>query len=425
MGWSILAVPEPWQREPPNGISSGRVRRLRPGLAVRAVLLAVSGCAGLAMLHAAACIPDLPNDDEGADAADAVATTDAGPVEEGSPDVGVVPHCGDGIIQLDLMEQCDPGNDAGTAFCSTQCKMLCPDGGFLWAFNDHCYTLAGEATSIVEAGSLCLPGGHVVTFASDDEFNAVTTALGGPVDDGGYSFWVGMRAHVLGDNHYDPVLLGRYETRYEPGWSPECSGCYARASDDAGDFAHNDAGSAGDCVRSRASPSVALWDKYPCIAAPKLAVICEHEPEDLALGMAMGVYHFDLVATYPAKTYVYVPGPIAGANAVATCTSLGGTLVTLESRDEREQLWKALARTSATQVWTGLAATAGGWAWDEEAGADASSGTNPPEWAIGEPADGGTRRAYLELTNARPVDTTLAHSGFPQAPLPGVVCEIH
>jgi hypothetical protein len=389
-------------------------------------MLAVSGCAGLAMLHAAACIPDLPDWDEVAgagDAADDVSTTDAGPVDEVSaPDVAVVPHCGDGIIELAQMEQCDPGKalgDAGTAFCSAQCKVRCPDGGFLWSFNDHCYTLAGEATSLGDAGALCAPGGHVVTFASDEEFMAVTTALGPPDDGGDYWFWVGMRARVLGDNHYASVVMP-----YEPGWSPECKGCYARPNGDAGDFARNDAGIGGDCVRSLASPSAASWEKYACIDAPKLPVICEHEPDELSLtsvGTQRGAYfRFGLVSTFPSKTYVYDPMPTPEGSAAITCASHNGTLVTLQSRDEREQLWRALEKTSATQVWIGLAASDGGWAWEGDA-----SRANPPEWAIGEPVDSGTRRAYLELTNMRPVDTTLAHTGSPGLPLPGVVCETH
>jgi hypothetical protein len=404
---------------------------LRPGLAIRFFLLAASGCATLATLYVAACIPDLPPD--GLAAAADGSTPDAIPdegaaTEGGSPDSASASHCGNGMIELELNEQCDPGGalgDAGTAFCSPSCQMLCPDGGFLWSSNDHCYTLAGESPSLPEAGTLCSPG-HVVTFASDDEFEAVTGALGSSDDGGPYSFWVGMRAHLLGDNHYDAVVV----PRYEPGWSPDCSGCYARATGDGGDFAHNDAGNGGDCVRSRASPSVPYWEKSACLGAPKMRVICEHEPEEARLLPATtGLFYFDLVSTYGKKSYVYDDlMPVTEANAEATCVSHGGTLVILQSRDEREQLWKQLSQTSATRVWIGLATSDAGWAWDDEAGADPDA--SPSAWAIGEPsplgpaADGGSRRAYLALTDQHPVDTTLARTEPLGPPNPGVVCEL-
>jgi hypothetical protein len=269
---------------------------------------------------------------------------------------------------------------------------------------------------------VCSPGGHVVTFASDEEFEAVTGALGSSDDGGPYWFWVGMRAHLLGlgDNHYDAVIV----PRYEPGWSPDCSGCYARATGDGGDFAHNDAGNGGDCVRSRAAPSVPYWEKYACLGAPKMRVICEHEPEEAQLiPTTQGLFSFDLVSTYGKKSYVYDDlMPMTEANAEATCVTLGGTLVVLESPEEREQLWKQLSLTSATHVWIGLATTDGGWAWGDEAGADPDA--YPSVWAIGEPADGGTRRAYLALTDQHPVDTTLAHTEPLGPPNPGVVCQL-
>jgi hypothetical protein len=399
------------------------------------VLLAACGFAGLAGLYVVACIPDLPDlpdlpglpdfpPDSDGGANDASTPQPPTPVEGSSPESAPPPQrCGDGFIELRLGEQCDPGKallgDAGTAFCSASCQMICPDGGFMWSLNNHCYTLSGEATSLVEAGALCAPGGHVVTFVSDDEFNAVTGALGRSDDAGAYFFWVGMRAHQIGDNHYDSVVL----PRYEPGWSPDCSGCYARADYDAGDFAHGDAGIGGDCVRSRASPSAAVWDKYACVDAPKLRVICEHEPEEMQLLPAKGLYYFSLRSTYPTKTYVYDPTPTTEAKAEATCVSHKGRLVVLQSRDERDELWDQLTHTTETHVWIGLATSDGGWAWGDGTPSD-DPDAYPSEWAIGEPSEGGTRRAYLALTNIRPVDTTLAHTNLQLLPPdPGVVCQ--
>ncbi len=179
---------------------------LRLSDTVPAVLLAASVCAVWAVIELSACVPDLPDPELPPDAAS-------------NPDASSSNPCGDGFIALPG-EQCDPGmggGDAGTGFCTANCKMVCPDGGFLWESNNHCYTLPGTAGSLDEAAkTTCTNGAHVVTFASDEEFEAVTGFFGA-ADDGG-EFWVGIQTHAS-------------VVDYEPGWEPQCAGCYARTSE--------------------------------------------------------------------------------------------------------------------------------------------------------------------------------------------------
>ena len=68
------------------------------------MVLAASGSAhcGGGRASAAGCMPDLPADSADADA-------------DGASAWGSVPRCGDGIIQLGLGEQCDPGDLAPDA----------------------------------------------------------------------------------------------------------------------------------------------------------------------------------------------------------------------------------------------------------------------------------------------------------------------
>jgi hypothetical protein len=352
--------------------------------------LAGAAClaAALALALAVACIPDLPAQ-SGLDAGDDAATAVTG--------------CGDGLTDLDA-EQCDPGvplaPGASFAGCTSDCKMDC-DGGFVWASNNHCYTRAGRAATEYQASYQCTQvGTHVVTFASEREFEAVA----GNIDAG--PFWVGLVA--------DPTQPTQYNAQqiYEPGWSATCSGCFAHT---------NEAGvltpGIGGCVEAY-SDLDASWRQYQCNNnapdAGKLVVVCEREPRSTTARRCDAGVCFEIPATHGAKRYVY--GPLAAPADVAAqhCASQGGSLVILQSSEEREQIWYALSRlpnllptADSTQIWIGLSLVDAGWVWDDGNGPDAY----PSPWGNNEPDDAGAgTRAYLVETPAAPTpfDTTLA-----------------
>ena len=345
-------------------------------------------------LVAFACIPDLPP--EGAPAGDASVD---GLVEADAQQAPVSPRCGDGIVQLDLGEQCDPGAvpDAASTVC-TGCRMVCPDaGGFVWSQNDHCYSYDGTQASGLDQPAVdhcagLASGTHVVTFASEEELQAVVGALQ-PGD-----FWVGLDP-VAGLPEYTALAL------YEPGWAPTCPGC----------FAHTDAstsplpGATGGCVEALADAG-APWQQYACSAAPKIGVVCEREPSGLLTERCDAGTCLELPFTHPQKRYVYVASKMAGDAAAGYCAGLGGTLVVLQSRDEREQLWYALERMGNTpgEVWIGLAQQNGAWTWADDAGADAY----PSPWGNKQPDGNGSRAYLLQQTTMvpTPFDTTLAHN---------------
>jgi hypothetical protein len=139
----------------------------------------------------------------------------------------------------------------------------------------------------------------------------------------------------------------------------------------------------------------------------------------------------DLVATQRAKSYVYELSPASWADAESRCRDLGGSLVVLESRDEREQLWFELSKlpSSPTRVWIGLAPSAddagddGGtvWTWDDGTNANAPD-AHPSPWGIGQPS--ASAPAFLDNTPSQaPVDDTLAHTDSTVHTLP-FVCQI-
>jgi hypothetical protein len=119
------------------------------------------------------------------------------------------------------------------------------------------------------------------------------------------------------------------------------------------------------------------------------------------------------------------------ADADTHCHGLGGGLVVLQSRDEREQLWLELSRLRVPppRIWIGLspAATSPGdpdasvWLWDDGTKADAPD-AYPPPWAIDQPS----RPAPAFLSHAStqaPLDDTLAHTDPAVRALP-FVCQI-
>lgn len=363
------------------------------------VALSAGACTAAFALVQAACIPDLPSE--------TAAGADAGAAEASPP----APRCGDGIVQLSLGEQCDPGANAQVG-CNA-CKVEC-DGGFRWPGNDHCYGVASSgATSITEWAARCTGTSHVVTFASEQELAAVVGAL-----DAG-AFWVGMSQYLA---KFDSVIIS---PPLEPGWDPGCSGCFAQTPDPTQPLPGYDGGSS--CVEGF-SDLDASWQQYPCSGGKRLPVICEREPVgrlSQPCSVVDGGECFDLRFTQGSKTYVYVKLAAPPDTAEQQCESLGGTLVVLQSRDEREQLWKELSRMSGaglpTSIWIGLSLANGSdWTWADDASLDAY----PSPWADRQPRDAGGR-AFLYQNNSTPllVDETLARAATTPQDFP-FVCQL-
>jgi hypothetical protein len=385
--------------------TSGASRMKRTGR--RLVQIAVGACAG-AIVAAGACIPDLPPDQ--------IAPSPA--VDRGT--------CGDGYIDLAAGEECDPGlPDAGSPGCSKRCTVTC--SGLRWPVNDHCYELmSASATSLQNGASPHCADfrgrGHVVTFASERERGAVSRYL---IDAGAGSFWVGL--------WQDPQRFYSVQG-YEPGWSPTCPGCYAHTLDPKAALPRSPETVADPtafaCVEEMPDSAKGSWLQYPCTGAPPLRVVCEHEPDGVHSTPCEAGICIELVATFGTKAYVYESLPMTWTDADTHCRSLGGTLVVLQSRDEREQLWLEISRllVPPPRIWIGLSAAASPgdpdasvWLWDDGTNADAPD-AYPPPWAIDQPS----RRApaFLSHESTLPtLDDTLAHTDPAVRALPSV-CQI-
>jgi hypothetical protein len=151
--------------------------------------------------------------------------------------------------------------------------------------------------------------------------------------------------------------------------------------------------------------------------------VCEREPlGSLSQLCDAGGYCMQLVWTYGQKRYLFVTSGAHATTAEARCERLGGTLVVLDSRDEREELWHELSSFPVpyTQIWVGLSPDGdGGWVWADGTPYGAPE-AGPPPWAIGEPSDAGP--VALFGINTRSVDNTLAHAYGPELELP-FVCQ--
>jgi hypothetical protein len=380
-----------------------------------AVALGAVGCAA-ALLAVVACIPDLP-DDPGQDGG-----AEAGPDQIAPP----VSRCGDGVVDLSRQEQCDPGGaagDAGANGCSPDCKMLCPDGS-VWPSNNHCYQpVAGGAANLDQGTDLAttrcaLLGGHVVTFAGEEEYTFVSGLL-----DGG-AFWVGLNSAFF---KYNGLAT------FEPGWSTTCSGCFAHTADAAVALPTDDAGPQG-CVEGFADTSRS-WQQYPCTGndPKRIGLVCEREPGPFPQSVRCDAgICIDLVWTFGTKRYVYVRTAATGDVADQACRAMGGSLVVLQSRDEREQLWKELSRmpgfsTPPGAVWMGLSVVGADdagdpvWAWADDAAVVDDAHASP--WGDRQPKTGTRAYLYHSSQPPTPVDDTLARTAAATTAFP-YVCQL-
>jgi hypothetical protein len=369
-----------------------------------AAVVVLAGAAA-ALLAAGACLPDLA----------AIGAEDASFESSTAPFQG----CGDGVIATlddggDAGESCDPGPDAGAVPGCSACQINC-DEGRGDPKTGHCYFVAGAATTYAAASAQCTAArAHLVTFVSEDEVELVREIA---ADESGY--WVGLARK-------DSELSGAYgpDRLEEPGFpyplapvdaaAGPCPGCFGVGVDpDAGVFPVDDAsasGAASLCVASRAGS----WLQVPCNGSVNRPTVCEREPAGLR-GQPCGNdgICFTVAQTAGAKTYLVVVSAADPITAATTCGFLdGGSLVILDSREEREQLAHEIAaRYPGVEqpLWIGLHADGGAWTWDDGLAA-AAGGTRPLPWGNAQPMNAASNaRAFLRV-GASTYDTQLAYA---------------
>jgi hypothetical protein len=324
--------------------------------------------------------------------------------------------CGDGFIDPDAGEQCDPGqvgDAAGASNACVNCKVACVVGGYS-TFEDpatqHCYFQVGETatglgTPTAATGECEAWGGHVVRFASEAELALV--AANAATD----PFWVGINRTAAGVWH--PL-----ETTVEPGWAADCIGCFAQVDGGTIPMDPAETDPDGTCVIGFIAPAQS-WIESQCSAPKKpdffRQTICEREPLGSRARACGANVCLSVAATQGSKRYVVVGNPTDGGlganDAVLACSAQGGRLAVLGSREEREQLGYAIGAYfgAGSSGWIGLSDTNGEWGWD----APDAGGMTPPPWGEGEPAfiDGGVGvgRAYVLIDPTR-LDSELAHA---------------
>jgi hypothetical protein len=316
--------------------------------------------------------------------------------------------CGDGFIDPDAGEECDPGEagDAGTqASPCVACKVACSNGSELEdPATQHCYLQAGETATKGAAISDCEAwGGHIVRLVSDDELSLVANdAITDP-------FWIGLGRTAIG--MWQPL-----ETTFEPGWAQDCAGCFAHV--DAGTIPADPAEGAADqaCVIGF-KPVGPSWTESQCSAPAQKTfarlAVCEREPVGLRTRACGANACLSVAATQSSKRYVVVgaasDGGLGANDAVLACSALGGRLAVLGSPEEREQLGHELGAYfgGAPSAWIGLSYVDGTWAWD---GPDAGGMVSLP-WGVGEPAniEVSFGRAFVKVAPTQ-LDSELAHA---------------
>jgi hypothetical protein len=393
----------------------------RPRVRARVALAATLGAA--MTLAFFACLPDLV----APDAPPALEPIESGDSNDAAVDVDGAPPprtCGDGIINVDAGESCDPGKvgEAGVAGCTQACAAKCE--GIVIGASGHCYFGLPNPLPFEDAERACVNRrAHVVTFASADEFTIVAKKI--PLPASAQNYWVGLKA-LAGD-----TMLARFlsATEDEPGFAPSarCPGCYGnvgtRAPESTFPRLSPDGGAASCVVSPRRFVPGDPWFRAQC-STPQ-SVLCEREPVGTrAYPCARGTC-VQLARTEATKRYLYVPIRKIAVDARRSCKQLAsGRLVAFGSSDEREELFRELARAGALdamrEFWIGLAfdADAGVWRWDD--GIPATTDDRIP-WADGEPKSSAVDRAYAARVTGE-YDTQLARSASGDASLP-FVCE--
>lgn len=397
-----------------NGNSGQRALKRGAVVGVLASLTAATLALGVACLPSLSPIADAPT-----------------PVEGSTTFVG----CGDGLIATlddggDAGESCDPGKpndpDAQAPGCSA-CRIVCEKDGVIDPRTGHCYFPVDPSDNYPAAITSCKArGAHVVTFASAAEVTLVQGVTGGA---GASGFWVGLsRSSELGEA-YGP------DRPEEPGFpfpaqqgSPgpaggPCEGCFGVGADpDGGTFRIDNPGSAPDtrCVASLSGS----WAQVPC-RGPARATLCEREPVGVRAQPCFGGYCFTLPATAGRKSYLVSFLGADLAQAVQSCAQLpGGSLVVLDSAEEREQLGHEILIRDDTlvqqELWIGVVQDGGTWTWED--GVPLASSPRPLPWGNAQPAGARGIRAFMRLA-ATAYDTQLAYADDGSAPPRVFVCQ--
>jgi hypothetical protein len=300
--------------------------------------------------------------------------------------------CGDGYIDPDAGETCDPGDAGRSSPSCPLCRMTCVNGAqtsFLDPASNHCYFVVpgDQSLSIDASAEACeAAGAHLVRIVSDQEM--ATVAKGSSFD----GYWIGLRK-ALFSPQYPPD-----EPTIEPGWASTCPGCYARIED----------ASAGvDCLTGSKTADAA-WSHTACttLKNPGKVTLCEQEPPGHRTAPCMGdKVCFSVAATLGgpprAKRYVFVPSVLGYADAVSACASVGASVVAFDSREEREQV-VAEVEPMAHDFWVALVLDQGHWGWDSALDAG-------EVWGDGEPVPGNGPHAYVRIEKGA-VDSALVHA---------------
>ena len=391
----------------------GRGLVLCETMRVVARLLTVAAAAGSAALALWACLPDL---------APLPATS-----------VPKTAYCGDGVVDWrkdgGIGEECDPG-EGGSAGCSSVCTVDCPSGGVVDPASRHCYFLREPTSSLGDAVTTCRSAGaHVVTFASEDEYRFVHTWFLGVTRVADVLFWIGLEGNVTTAYAY---LSNAPD---EPGFgvpdASNCEGCFGKLPDASPYFGTLDGAAAPPrqllCVVGTRGPALP-WYQAPCtLPRGTLSTICEREPPGQRVQSCTDGRCIEIVRTQGAKKYLFASAGGSAEAAIRLCRTLAsGSLVVLESPEEREQLGREIARlvpldgTPLSSFWIGLASTGGPWQWDDGQAASA----RPSVWGDFEPrAISRAARAYVQLGPSNDYDTTLAHADPDPTTVRPFVCQ--
>ncbi len=316
--------------------------------------------------------------------------------------------CGNGVVDLDKGEACDPG-DGGATGCTSTCQVDC-DGGAIDPKSSHCYFWIENVVAIDDAINGCnVAGGHLVSFVDLEELTAVVAnskkLIGAP--DGGAT-WLALEK--TGDTNDAGLTTYYFPPLGEvfPGWSASCPGCFALA--DGGDADLPLGGTLPqDCVNWRRTTG-ASFTQGVCTLTTAGPVLCEREPSG-AFSESCDDASTDLCIEVPwtagQKKYVFVSQGKTFDLATADCVARGGMLAHFESSAEREEVIRELPITGGN-VWIGLAfdSEAGAWSW-----LDGTPASTVPLWADGEPSMNGTS-AVIEIDRSR-FDTRLAQAADP------------
>ncbi|HEY1954866.1 MAG TPA: C-type lectin domain-containing protein [Polyangiaceae bacterium] len=352
-------------------------------------------CASIAA--AAACLPDL-----------ALFQPDGG-------DAAVAgPSCGDGIVELDSGEQCDP--DAGVIGCTASCTIDC-DGGVVDDASGHCYFWVPNVDSTLFASNQCsAAGGHIVSFVDPTEMLFVLNQTKSLPSAAPGASWLSLLQLVTSNDAGATVYSSGLAAT--PGWAYTCPGCYAAVEAGAQDIQRPTSGNPQPCVDWRKSGGP--WVQTACSLGfddagdlNKSSALCEREPPGSFATPCASSDAGDICAeiprTFGKKRYVLGP-PRAFDVARAECTARGGVLAHFQSSAEREQAVLAVSPFLVTSdFWIGLAFDddAGAWRWDDGAAAPPQF---PTPWADLEPSvNAGAASIHLDVGA---FDTALAHAQF-------------